>query len=98
MPTHPEHQFLSESTEPRSRSSQEATTHVVREEPHGADPRDLSRLVVCAIAVGVAAIITLEPYVIDTPPGLQAFQAIFMLWFWGLFMFGGATAPPDRRE
>lgn len=98
MPTHPEDQYRSESTDPYSQSSQQAATPVTKGTPYGAEPRDLSRLVVCAIALCVAAIITLEPYVIDTPPGLQAFQAIFMLWFWGLFMFGGATAPPDRRE
>jgi hypothetical protein len=50
-----------------------------------------SRIVVSAAAVVLCALIGLEPLVINAKPGLQLFQAVFVFWFWALFMFAGRS-------
>lgn len=69
-----------------------------KERPDRAEPRSLSRLVVCAVAVCVAAFIVLEPFVMDTPPGLQIFQGVLIFLLWALLMSGGTSDPPARRK
>jgi len=50
-----------------------------------------SRFLSSMIAAVAGVVILLEPYFMTTPPGLQIFQAIFMFWFWALFMFSGPS-------
>jgi hypothetical protein len=58
-----------------------------------AESKRPSRAVTSAVAVGLGVLIVLEPFVIDTKPGLQILQAVIVIWLWVLFMFGGT---PDR--
>lgn len=69
-----------------------------KKRPAEAEARSLWRLAVCAVAVCVAAFIVLEPFVMDTPPGLQIFQGILTFLLWGLLTFGGTSDPPAGRE
>jgi hypothetical protein len=50
-----------------------------------------SRVVASVVAVFLGTLIGLEPLVIDTKPGLQIAQAVFVIWFWALFMFAGRS-------
>ena len=60
-----------------------------------AESKRPSRAVTSAVASCLGALIVLEPLVIDTKPSLQIFQAVFVIWFWALFMFGSES---DRRS
>ena len=51
-----------------------------------------SRLIVCVVAGLLGLLIAVEPLVTAVAPGLQMFQAGFLVWFWVLFMFGGGEA------
>ena len=65
-----------------------------KKRPARAEAKSLSRLVVCAVALCVAAFIVLEPFVMDTPPGLQIFQGVLIFLLWALLMFGGTSDSP----
>ena len=69
-----------------------------KKRPAGREARRPARRVICAVAVGVAAFIVLEPLVIDTKPGLQVFQAFLITGLWALLMFGGTSGPPAGRK
>lgn len=50
-----------------------------------------SRFLTSMIAAAAGVVILLEPYFMQTTPGLQIFQAGSMFWFWALFMFSGPS-------
>jgi hypothetical protein len=57
-----------------------------------------SRLIVCIVAGLLGLLIAVEPLVTAVPPGLQRFQAGFLIWFWALFMFGGGVHDRQSRD
>lgn len=63
-----------------------------------AESKRPSRAVISAVAVGLGALIVLEPFVIDTKPGLQILQAVVVIWFWVLFMFAGESGLRSSRK
>lgn len=68
--------------------------------PQDSPPRENSptRFQVCLIALGLALFIVVEPMLLDASRGLQFFQSVLLVWFWGLFMFRGpAKSPADRH-
>jgi hypothetical protein len=81
----------SQSTTPYSSTSQVVASPVAKETPAGTEAGRPSRVVVCGVAACLAAFVALEPLVIDAHPGLQVFHTVSLIWFWALFMFGGAS-------
>ncbi len=60
--------------------------HTAQHESAEAESKTPLRAVGSAGAVCLGALILIEPMVLDTSPGLQLFQAVFVIWFWALFM------------
>jgi hypothetical protein len=60
--------------------------------------RTSSRTLITAVAVFLGTLVAVEPFVLDTKPGLQIVPAGIVVWFWALFMLPGRSDRLRNRE